>query len=66
MGLSRFGRTLVHVSPGLGTSKFAPFRFLCRPEATVLELTPKRDAAAGADQLAGTSAEARTRSNTDS
>jgi predicted MPP superfamily phosphohydrolase len=40
MGLSRFGRSIVHISPGLGTSKFAPFRFLCRPEATVLELTP--------------------------
>ena len=42
MGLSRFGRTILHVSPGLGTSKYAPFRFLCRPEATLLELTPRR------------------------
>jgi uncharacterized protein len=41
MGLSRFGRSYLHVSPGLGTSKFAPFRFLCRPEATMLELTPR-------------------------
>jgi predicted MPP superfamily phosphohydrolase len=41
MGLSRFGRTLLHVSPGLGTSKYAPFRFLCRPEATLLELVPR-------------------------
>jgi predicted MPP superfamily phosphohydrolase len=40
MGLSKFGRTVLHVSPGLGTSKYAPFRFLCRPEATLLELTP--------------------------
>jgi hypothetical protein len=32
------GRSFVHVSPGLGTSKFAPFRFLCPPEATLLEL----------------------------
>jgi uncharacterized protein len=40
MGLSRLGRTLMHVSPGLGTSKYAPFRFLCRPEATLLELVP--------------------------
>ena len=31
---------VMHVSPGLGTSKYAPFRFLCRPEATVLELVP--------------------------
>jgi uncharacterized protein len=41
MGLSRFGRSYLHVSPGLGTSKYAPFRFLCRPEATVLELVPR-------------------------
>ena len=37
-GLFRMGRTFVHVSKGLGTSKYAPFRFLCRPEATLLEL----------------------------
>jgi uncharacterized protein len=37
-GLTRIGQTYVHVSPGLGTSKYAPFRFLCRPEATMLEL----------------------------
>ena len=37
-GLIRMGDAFVHVSPGLGTSKFAPFRFLCRPEATLLEL----------------------------
>jgi predicted MPP superfamily phosphohydrolase len=37
-GLMRFGDTYVHVSPGLGTSKYAPFRFLCRPEATLLDL----------------------------
>jgi predicted MPP superfamily phosphohydrolase len=41
MGLSRLGPAYLHVSPGLGTSKYAPFRFLCRPEATVLELTPR-------------------------
>ena len=34
----RMGTATLHTSPGLGTSKFAPFRFLCRPEATVLEL----------------------------
>jgi predicted MPP superfamily phosphohydrolase len=39
-GLFRLGDGLVHVSPGLGTSKFAPFRFLCPPEATLLELRP--------------------------
>lgn len=37
-GLIRFGDAYVHVSPGLGTGKYAPFRFLCRPEATLLEL----------------------------
>jgi predicted MPP superfamily phosphohydrolase len=41
MGLSRFGRSYLHVSPGLGTSKYAPFRFLCRPEATMLEVVPR-------------------------
>jgi predicted MPP superfamily phosphohydrolase len=38
MGLFRMGRSYLHVSPGMGTSRYAPFRFLCRPEATVLEL----------------------------
>jgi predicted MPP superfamily phosphohydrolase len=41
MGLVRIGDAYMHVSPGMGTSKYAPFRFLCRPEATVLELRPK-------------------------
>ena len=35
------GDAVVNVSPGLGTSKFAPFRFFCRPEATLLELHPR-------------------------
>jgi uncharacterized protein len=39
-GLSRLGRSYLHVSPGLGTSKYAPFRLFCRPEATLLELRP--------------------------
>jgi predicted MPP superfamily phosphohydrolase len=47
MGLARLGPSLLHVSPGLGTSKFAPFRFLCRPEATFLELAPRPPAADG-------------------
>jgi predicted MPP superfamily phosphohydrolase len=35
------GRTAhVHVSAGLGTSPFAPVRFCCRPEATLLTLLP--------------------------
>jgi predicted MPP superfamily phosphohydrolase len=41
MGLSMLPPAVMHVSPGLGTSKFAPFRFLCRPEATILELVPR-------------------------
>jgi uncharacterized protein len=35
-GLSRWGFSWLHVSAGLGTSKFAPFRFACRPEASLL------------------------------
>jgi predicted MPP superfamily phosphohydrolase len=30
----------VHVSAGLGTSRYAPVRFCCRPEATLLTLLP--------------------------
>ncbi|WOP19087.1 metallophosphoesterase [Raineyella sp. LH-20] len=36
------GRTAaLHVSAGLGTSPFAPYRFACRPEATLLTLQPR-------------------------
>jgi uncharacterized protein len=38
-GLSRWRGRALHVSPGLGHSRYAPFRFACRPEATLLELT---------------------------
>jgi predicted MPP superfamily phosphohydrolase len=31
----------LHVSGGLGTSPWAPFRFSCRPEATLLTLVPR-------------------------
>ncbi len=34
-------RAFLHVSAGLGTSPFAPVRFSCRPEATVLTLVPR-------------------------
>jgi uncharacterized protein len=44
-GLFRIGPGFLHVSPGLGTSKYAPFRLFCRPEATVLELAPRDDGA---------------------
>ena len=40
-GLSRIDQTWLFVSPGLGTGKFAPFRFLCPPEASVLVLKPR-------------------------
>lgn len=39
-GLIRMGAAVLHISRGLGTSKYAPFRFWCRPEATFLELRP--------------------------
>jgi predicted MPP superfamily phosphohydrolase len=39
-GLSRVGSTWLHVSPGLGTSRFAPIRLARRPEATLLTLRP--------------------------
>ncbi len=31
----------LHVSAGLGTSPYTPVRFACRPEATLLTLTPR-------------------------
>lgn len=34
-GIYRFGESVLHVSPGLGTT-FVPFRFFARPEATEL------------------------------
>lgn len=38
-GASRWGEhTRLHVSAGLGTSPWAPYRFWCRPEATLLTL----------------------------
>ncbi|MEX3516947.1 metallophosphoesterase [Corynebacterium camporealensis] len=41
-GLHRFGDMFMHVSNGLGTSKFAPVRIFCRPSATLLRLTEAR------------------------
>jgi predicted MPP superfamily phosphohydrolase len=40
-GLSRWSGSWLHVSGGLGTSKYAPFRFACRPEASLLTVVPK-------------------------
>ena len=39
-GLNRVGDTWLHVSPGLGTGRFSPIRFNCRPEVTLLRLRP--------------------------
>ncbi|MFF0541707.1 metallophosphoesterase [Nocardia thailandica] len=48
-GASKWGEhTQLHVSAGIGTSPWAPYRFCCRPEATLLTLVgapPKRPAA---------------------
>ena len=38
-GASRWGAHMqLHVSAGIGTSPYAPVRFCCRPEATLLTL----------------------------
>jgi uncharacterized protein len=48
-GASRWGvHTWLHVSAGLGTSPFAPVRFACPPEATLLTLVPRPSLAAAA------------------
>jgi hypothetical protein len=47
-GLIQMGPAVLSLSPGLGTSKYAPFRFFCRPEATLLELAPRTAASAAA------------------
>lgn len=40
-GLHRSQRSWIHVSAGLGTSMYAPYRFACRPEVSVLTLIPR-------------------------
>ncbi len=41
-GVSRWGSHMwLHVSAGLGTSPFAPVRFACPPEASLLTLVPR-------------------------
>jgi predicted MPP superfamily phosphohydrolase len=42
-GLAWVGETAVVVSAGLGATPWAPYRFLCRPEVLVLELTTTRN-----------------------
>lgn len=40
-GLSRWHDSWLNVSAGLGTSPYAPVRFACPPEATLLTLVPR-------------------------
>jgi uncharacterized protein len=48
-GASRWGaHTWLHVSAGLGTSPFAPVRFACPPEASLLTLVPRPSVTAAA------------------
>ena len=51
-GLIRMADAWLCLSPGLGTSKYAPFRFWCRPTATWLELR-RTGAPEGAPQSSG-------------
>lgn len=41
MGASRVGDSWLFVTPGVGTGKYAPFRFLCPPEASVINLVAR-------------------------
>jgi uncharacterized protein len=57
-GPSKWGaHTQLHVSAGIGTSPWAPARFCCRPEATLLTLipAPPRKADSGTNHGASTS-----------
>ena len=48
-GASRWGtHTRLHVSAGLGTSPYAPARFFCPPEASLLTLVPRASGSNGA------------------
>lgn len=50
-GPSMWGSSMrLHVSAGLGTSPYAPARFCCRPEASLLTLTPVSDNDSDFDQ----------------
>ncbi|HAJ52046.1 MAG TPA: hypothetical protein DCM55_06065 [Corynebacterium variabile] len=41
-GLSRWSeRMALHVSNGLGTSKYVPFRVFCRPSATLVHVVER-------------------------
>jgi predicted MPP superfamily phosphohydrolase len=49
-GLYRYGASVLHVSPGLGTT-FVPFRFFARPEVTELVVRSSSDAAAASHRI---------------
>jgi hypothetical protein len=40
------GDTWLHVSAGMGTSPYAPYRFACPPEVSLLTLVPRPESAA--------------------
>ncbi len=40
-GLSHHHNSALHISAGLGCSRYAPFRFACPPEATLITLTSR-------------------------
>ena len=53
-GASRWGAdTALHVSAGLGTSPYAPYRFCCRPEVSLLTLVAAPTGGGQADLKAG-------------
>jgi predicted MPP superfamily phosphohydrolase len=58
-GLIRIGGAALSLSPGLGTSKFAPFRFLVRPEAMILHLRRARPAMTAQTETARVSSNTR-------
>jgi predicted MPP superfamily phosphohydrolase len=41
-GLSSHHNSALHISAGLGCSRYAPFRFACPPEATLITLTSRK------------------------
>lgn len=56
-GASRWGaHTWLHVSAGLGTSPYAPVRFACPPEASLLTLVPRPVTIEAPDEEAAASA----------
>jgi predicted MPP superfamily phosphohydrolase len=55
-GASRWGANMaLHVSAGIGTSPYAPMRFCCRPEATLLTLVAAPTGGGHVGSRAGTS-----------